>query len=120
MGSFSCSCGHCTKDSEETKKLYSKVYNLDEEEVIEKEIGRTISNFFEAIIKNNDEEWLQNKLGKNYPIDEELKEKISDLLLSITIDKGTTLFKCPKCERIHLLEKENTWHSYKPDGKCGT
>jgi hypothetical protein len=120
MGSFNCTCGHYTKDSDLSDRLYSKVYSLLQEQTFEEKSGQKIAEFIEAILEGQGDSWLQDMFGNDYPLDIELKEKISDLLSSINLNDGTTSFECSQCGRLHILKQDGLWRIYKPDGECGT
>jgi predicted RNA-binding Zn-ribbon protein involved in translation (DUF1610 family) len=122
MGSFTCTCGYVTKDSNGITSAYYIALSLDEAVDLEKRIAEKITSYLAEKQSGKKAEWLTEFYGNAYLLNEPDSSIIEDITTAEMNRNFHTIFRCPNCGRIHLNSKQdsNLWQTYKPDGTCGT
>ncbi len=119
MSKIVCPCGYIIVDQADNLP-YKAAYYADEDD--ESSFGRFVrmcSEYVKARDEGRQTQFIVEHFGKDYPMDLESADVISDLLAGMRVLFGHGMYECERCGRLLLFPvvRKNRYVSYVPEGE---
>jgi hypothetical protein len=116
---FLCTCGHVIRDQTDYLHYKAQFIPDEDEEADFSVVAKALEAFITARETGNQEDFLHNHFGEDYPKDLDTESIISDLLAGVT-RSARFIYECENCGRVFIQKQrgygENVYGIYMPEG----
>ncbi|HSK70821.1 MAG TPA: hypothetical protein VK892_03935 [Pyrinomonadaceae bacterium] len=109
MSSIRCRCGYITDTTVYPSPHLGELKWQTETESESEERSRDVKDFFVALDKKQDKNWVRNYFGESYaesyPDSIGIANVIEDITSRASFKGGRCIEQCEKCERIYIQKE---------------